>query len=130
MIGPVIDNRDIDPVKRLENLFDWFIEFFKSLDYTCGCPVGNLAQEMGDLSPAFNLKLREALDGMARIFETLIKETKATGNFPKHLDTNEAAYFIISGWHGALIQMKIFQGPEPLENHKRFVLDTLFGKTD
>jgi len=54
----------VPPLGRIRNFLCWFIEFFKSKDFAYGCPIGNLAQEMGDLSPAFREKLKQGLDAM------------------------------------------------------------------
>ena len=44
----IFEDSNRSPLGRLELLLDRFMEFFDSRGYTCGCPVGNLAQELGD----------------------------------------------------------------------------------
>jgi len=128
MVDPIANNPALSPLDRLEGIFDWFIGFFKELDYTCGCPIGNLAQEMGDLSPAFSRKLNDSVDLMIQIYDHLLKAALKEGQISVALDTREAASFIVSSWHGALIRMKIVKGIEPLETHKRFILGTLLNR--
>ncbi|MEW6658350.1 MAG: TetR family transcriptional regulator C-terminal domain-containing protein [Thermodesulfobacteriota bacterium] len=130
MVTPIISDKSISPVKRLEKLFDWFISRFIEMDFTCGCPIGNLSQEMGDLSPAFRSKLNESIDRMVQMIAGLLQEGKETGEVPVDLDLEEAANFIVSGWHGALIRMKIVKAAEPLENHKRFIFHSLLKQID
>jgi len=125
MVEPVISNKSISPVQRLENLFDMFIEMFKTLDYTCGCPIGNLSQEMGDLSPAFSAKLTESVKLMVQMYKDILDEAKGKGQINKRINTRETADFIVSSWHGSLIRMKIVKGLDSLELHKRFILNTL-----
>ncbi len=125
MVEPVINDKSVSPVKRLENLFDLFIEMFKTLDYTCGCPIGNLSQEMGDLSPAFSAKLTESVKLMVQMYKDILDEAKDKGQINKRINTRETADFIVSSWHGSLIRMKIVKGLESLELHKRFILNTL-----
>ncbi len=95
------------------------------MDYTRGCPIGNLAQEMGDLSPALRTKLKEAVDVMAGFYTQVLDEGQAIGEIPRHLDTEEVADFIVSSWHGALVRMKIEKSGQPLDNHSRFILNTV-----
>jgi TetR/AcrR family transcriptional repressor of nem operon len=109
----ILEDRTRSPLSRLEELLDRFMDFFISKDYTCGCPVGNLAQELGDLSPVFQKKLSKAI----------LSEAQAAGEISEDLDAKEAANFIVAGWHGALIRMKVTRSIEPLNNHKKFVLD-------
>jgi TetR/AcrR family transcriptional repressor of nem operon len=125
LVQPIIDDTTLSPIKRLEKIFDFFMSYLKGMDYTCGCPIGNLSQEMGDLSPAFRSKLNESIERMAQLIVGLLQEGKETGEVSRDLDLEETANFIVSAWHGALIRMKIVKGPEPLENHKRFIFQTL-----
>ena len=64
--GEVMADHSVPPLQRIRRLLNVFIELFKSRDYGYGCPIGNLAQEMGDLSPAFREKLKYALDSLAK----------------------------------------------------------------
>jgi TetR/AcrR family transcriptional repressor of nem operon len=57
----IISERSLSPLEKIRRILEQFISFFESKDYAYGCPVGNLSQEMGDLSPAFREKLKEAL---------------------------------------------------------------------
>jgi TetR/AcrR family transcriptional regulator, transcriptional repressor for nem operon len=125
MVEPIISDESISPLKRLENIFDLFIEMFKTIDYTCGCPIGNLSQEMGDLSPAFSAKLTESVKLIVDIYKKILDEAKDQDLINQKINTKETADFIVSSWHGALIRMKIVKGVEPLELHKRFILNSL-----
>ena len=118
----IFEDHSLSPLKRLEQLLDYFIEYFKENQFTCGCPVGNLAQEMGDLSEVFQKRLNRAIDLMAEEYAELLKEAQLCGEISETMDAKEAAYFIIAGWHGALIRMKVTRNSNPLMNHKNFVL--------
>jgi TetR/AcrR family transcriptional repressor of nem operon len=130
MVQPILDDKSLSPLQRLEKIFDWFMGRFKEMGYTCGCPIGNLSQEMGDLSPAFRSKLHESFERMVQVIRGLLQEAKENGEVAPGLDLEETANFIVSAWHGALIRMKIVKGTEPLESHKRFIFQTLLKKVD
>jgi TetR/AcrR family transcriptional repressor of nem operon len=117
------EDKSRDPMDRMRQLFEWFMDFFKSKDYAYGCPIGNFAQEMGDLSPAFREKLKNSLDAMALQFVKVLREAQDLGQLPQTLDTHEAAHFIISSWEGALMRMKVVKSTEPLEMHAKFIFD-------
>lgn len=119
----ILEDGTIPPLERIRRLLEWFIEFFKSKDYAYGCPIGNLAQEMGDLSPAFRKKLKMALGSIVDIHSRLLAKAQREGEISQSLDVREAARFLVSSWHGALVHMKAVKGPEPLENHIRFIFD-------
>ena len=119
----ILEDATRPPLGRLERLLDRFMEFFESRGYTCGCPVGNLAQEMGDLSPVFQKKLSHAIDAMVSVYTMLLSEAQAAGEISRDLNAKEAADFIVASWHGALIRMKVSKGVDPLKNHKKFVFN-------
>ncbi len=120
---PILEDPALSPLQKIESLLEWFMDFFKSKDYAYGCPIGNLAQEMGDLSPAFRDRLMSAVNIMVDGYSGLLAEAQKDGEIPQQLNVREAAYFLVSSWHGALLHMKAIKGPEPLENHKRFIFD-------
>ena len=119
----ILEDSNRSPLGRLELLLDRFMEFFDSRGYTCGCPVGNLAQELGDLSPVFQKRLSKAIDTMVDYYTLILSEAQAEGEVSKDINAKEAANFIVASWHGALIRMKVSQGVEPLKNHKKFVFN-------
>lgn len=119
----ILENKSLPPLERIRGMLNGFIDFFHSKNYAYGCPVGNLAQEMGDLSPAFREKLKDSIDSMAGHYSKVLEEAQVSGDLSKDLDVRDTAYFIVSSWHGALVHMKIEKGPESLENHRRFIFD-------
>ena len=123
MVKQVVEDHALTPLEKINSILEWFKEFFKSKDYAYGCPIGNLAQEMGDLSPAFREKLKSAIKIMVDLYSGVLAEAQKAGEISQSLDVKEAAYFLVSSWHGALIHMKAVKGPEPLENHKRFIFN-------
>ena len=123
MSRPILEDPALSPLEKIRRLLEWFIEFFKSKDYAYGCPIGNLAQEMGDLSPVFRDKLRSALDILVGTYSGMLAQAQKEGEISQNLDVRETARFLVSSWHGALMHMKAMKGPEPLENHKRFIFD-------
>lgn len=119
----ILKDHTLSPLQRMNSLFDGFMKVFKSMGYSCGCPIGNLSQEMGDLSSKFRDKLNASVDLMAAMFSRLIDEAKVAGEIDDAIDSSEAAHFIVSSWHGALIRMKIVKNSNPLEIHKKYILD-------
>ncbi len=119
----VLKDSSRSPLERLEHLLDQFMAVFDAKQYTCGCPVGNLAQEMGDTSPVFQDKLSNAIDIMVNYYTDILMEARNKGEIPQDLDVQEAAYFIVASWHGALIRMKVTQNLVPLQNHKHFIFN-------
>lgn len=124
----VMADHSVSPLERIRRLLIAFIEIFKARDYGYGCPIGNFAQEMGDLSPAFREKLKYALDALAKTYSDALILARDAGEVAEDLDIQATARFIVSSWHGALIHMKATKSAEPLENHLKFIFDHVLKK--
>jgi len=123
-----LEDTRISPLSRIYAFLTAFMEYFESQNYSGGCPIGNLAQEMGDLSPAFREKLGEAIDMMIDAYKRVLAAAQKDRKISKSLDIQDTAAFIVAGWHGAIIQMKLTQSLAPLKIHRRFVFDHILKK--
>jgi TetR/AcrR family transcriptional repressor of nem operon len=115
----------IAPLDRIHRFLTEFINYFRSQGCSGGCPIGNLAQEMGDLSPKFSLKLKASIDLMVDTYARVLAEAQQAGDISESLDVKDAAYFIVAGWHGAIIQMKLTKNLAPLETHRKFIFNNI-----
>ena len=122
MIDPILKNEALTAIEQLEGIFDFYISLFKELDFQCGCPIGNLSQEMGDLNPVFSDKLTQSVEVMAAVYRDLLEKAVSSGQADDRINTSQAAEFIVTSWHEALIKMKINRSIDPLKLHKRFIL--------
>ncbi len=123
-----LEDTTVSPLNRIYGFLTAFMEYFESQNYAGGCPIGNLAQEMGDLSPAFRKKLSEAIDMMVDAYSRVLAAAQRDGKLLKNLDIRDTARFIVAGWHGAIIQMKLTQSLAPLKNHRKFIFDYILKK--
>ena len=112
-----------DPIAVLIDLIKQSGHAFTLRDIQLGCPLGNLAQEMGDLDPAFRKKLNESVELMIDAYCRLLSAAQKDGKISKYLDIKDTASFIVASWHGAIIQMKLNQSLQPLRNHRNFIFD-------
>ena len=120
------------PIGRLRSFFQWAYVRFETDGCEKGCPIGNLCQEMSDLSPAFREKLESVTERMALGVARLLQQAKETGELPGHLDPGETARFITSSWQGALLTMKVVKTLDPLYRFDRFIFGEILsgGKPD
>jgi TetR/AcrR family transcriptional repressor of nem operon len=120
-----LEDTRISPLSRIYAFLTAFMECFESQNYAGGCPIGNLAQEMGDLSPAFRKKLGDAMDMMIDAYSQVLSAAQNDGKITKSLNIKDTASFIIASWHGAIIQMKLTRNLDPLKNHRKFIFEHL-----
>jgi len=124
-IKQTLDDKSSPPLERLHLFFDAFHAYFESQGFTRGCPIGNLAQEMSDLSEPFRTRLKQALDSMTTAIRATLDEAQKSDDIPPDLDPQEAAIFIIGAWHGAIVRMKVTKSGEPLNLFSKFIFDKL-----
>lgn len=111
-------------LSRLRDFYAIRRAHFLETGFAVGCPVGNLSQEMGDLSPVLGERLDQVIDTMAGRLAQVLAEAQDRGELALHHDPQALAYFIVSSWQGALIRMKVCKCPEPLD----IFLEMVFGR--
>jgi len=121
----ILGDKSQPPLRRLDAFFQFFNDYFRQQGFQGGCPVGNLAQEMGDLSPAFAHKLAQSIDFMASCVAGVLEEARQAGQLEQDRDPQALAYFVIASWQGALIRMKALKSAEPLEIFREVVFGRL-----
>ncbi|MBW2433657.1 MAG: TetR/AcrR family transcriptional regulator [Deltaproteobacteria bacterium] len=126
--GKTLDDTAISPLNRIYQCLTAFMDHFESQNYAGGCPIGNLAQEMGGLDPEFRAKLKESIDMMIDAYSQVLAAAQQDGKISKSLDIKDTASFIVAGWHGAIIQMKLAKSLTPLKNHRNFIFDHILRK--
>lgn len=113
------------PRQRLLNLFDHFIaDQIASHDFTKGCLVGKLCQEMAEVNPVIGDKVEYLFRHYASILARCVREAQVAGEIDAGRDADQLAEFIFNSWEGALMRMKASRSPQPL-NAFREVLDTV-----
>ena len=118
---PIINDETKTPLERLHAMFSRFQAYFASHGYTRGCPIGNLAQEVSDLSPAMREAVRQVLHKMGGNLARILAEAAQAGELPPDLDPERTAAFILDAWEGALLRMKAEKTVEPLHRFEEFV---------
>jgi TetR/AcrR family transcriptional repressor of nem operon len=113
------------PLVRLRRFFTGMRQHFAGHGYARGCPIGNLAQEMSDLSPPMRERVRGVLAGMCGRFTVLLGEAGARGELAAGLEPERTAAFLLDAWEGALLRMKVEKSAEPLVRFEEYVFEKL-----
>lgn len=113
------------PLERLQRFFKSVQNQMEAADYTGGCLMGNMSQEMGDLCAAFEKKLaRKWQASVAAIADCLIA-ARTEGSLKGDFDPDELADFLLNSWQGAMTRMKVMRCSEPLETFQKIVFTHL-----
>jgi TetR/AcrR family transcriptional regulator, transcriptional repressor for nem operon len=111
------------PLERLSGLIDNYIQLYKNLHFTHGCPIGNLSLEMSDLSEPIRMKLHDTYGAMRSTIRDCLAEAVDLGQIDKNWDIEDLAVFILNSWEGALLDMKLSKSITPLIIYKKIMTD-------
>jgi len=120
----------LPPLSRLERFFDYYLLHFENMDLRYGCPIGNLMQEMSDLSEPFRKKICSIYDDICSLIQQCIVDAQQTGCIPENIDAVAAAQYIFDSWEGAVMHMKMAKSTRPLINYKKILFSTLLKHPD
>jgi len=120
-----LSDKEIPPMKRLENLFDCFANIFQKSGFTLGCPIGNLSLELADTNERLRLHLEGVIEKLVAQLESCLKEAQADGSLPVTLNAADMAHFIFDGFEGAVLHMKVVKSIEPFHAFRNNLLGYL-----
>jgi TetR/AcrR family transcriptional repressor of nem operon len=120
-----LSDSSIPPLERLAGFMDAYQEVFEKMKHCCGCPIGNLMQEMSDLSEAFRDKVGDVYSRMKDNIARILKEAQDRGDLSCGIDPDLTAQFILNSWEGAIMHMKLVKSSEPLKVFKQMVFERI-----
>jgi TetR/AcrR family transcriptional repressor of nem operon len=113
------------PIERLLAYFDAISISCERTGWRLGCLIGNMSLEAPNHSDAIRKRLVEIFIEWKQPFEDAVRSAQACGDLRADLEPGDLAEFLLAGWHGALLRMKVDRSPEPLERFKRIVFATI-----
>lgn len=114
---------DRAPIDRLADFVSDASAGMRKHDFTRGCLVGNLSQELGALPIAFRARLDEILAGWQAKVETCLVEAQSGGTLAGHHDCAQLAEFFWIAWEGAVLRSRLVRSERPL----RTFIDAFLG---
>lgn len=112
------DDQSVEPLERIRNYLEHSIEHLTHENFSKGCLIGNLGQELADQNERFRDRLAEIFCDWLDIFADCLRQAQQAGTLNNRLDAQKLASFLLSGWEGAILRAKVMRSPEPL---KQFV---------
>lgn len=104
----------IPPLKRIRNYFEHSIEHLSAENFSTGCLIGNLGQELAGQNERFQERLAEVFGDWLCLFAECLSEAQQIGELSKELDSDALASFLLSGWEGAILRAKVMRSVKPL----------------
>ena len=88
-----------------------------------GCLIGNLGAELGERPELCRQALSEGYDVMVTRFEKALERAQGAGCIREDIPPRELANFLINGWEGALLRMKVEQSVGPLRRFTKLYFE-------
>lgn len=117
---PALSSRE-----KITAFHQYYYAAFSQSNFSYGCPIGNLTQELTDLCPIFAKKLNDSLQRMSQIFMQVIAQGIENREISSDINAEQTAYFIVDSWEGAILRMKALSSGEPLNRWHTFTLKLL-----
>ena len=112
VIEPVFA-RVSDPVERIFGILEGYRRGLVYTVCTGGCPIGNLALEVGDHLPPARQRIAENFDGWCLWIERCLQE--AADRLPSAVDRRGLAQFVLTVMEGAVMQARAHGSIAPFD---------------
>ncbi|MCK7458675.1 TetR/AcrR family transcriptional regulator [Idiomarina aminovorans] len=124
-MSETLANEELQPVDRLRNYLRRSVEDLKSCDFSKGCLIGNLGQEMASQSALFRERLDAIFSDWEQRIARCLKAAQEAGQIGQNVDTDQMGAFILSGWQGSLLRAKVQRSMLPLLRFEEMILKQL-----
>ncbi|WP_320047594.1 TetR family transcriptional regulator C-terminal domain-containing protein [uncultured Ilyobacter sp.] len=109
-------NKDLEPLERIRNFFEQGIQNAVEKELKYGCFIGNLSQEMGDVTESISKAAADITKEIVlQVYKNLL-EAHEKGDLKSNVDLKSLASFIISSWQGSLVRMKMSANKTALDD--------------
>lgn len=121
----MLSDMKVAPLDRLRAHFDVMAAQYQDHGYWKGCLIGNMCAEVTDETPLLQEFLRGALQNWTALISDVVSEGQAAGAIRADLPAAQMARFMINGWEGAIIRMKLTDSREPLDDFLQLIFPWL-----
>ena len=125
LLQPIYERID-DPIERVVGILDGYRQMLLLTGFDQGCPIGNLALEVGNSHP----KARGLIVANFRQWSDEVRFCleQAAGRIPPDVDLNTLADHVLAVMEGAIMLARSYRSIEPFDHaivHLRDYLDRL-----
>lgn len=116
LLGFYLLDEQYQPLIRITNFVEHAKRGMQKYQFSRGCLVGNLGQEISSLPESYRAPLIQTLQQWEALLKHCLYDAKASGHIQASLSTDEMANFFWIAWEGAVARAKLEQTTAPLDN--------------
>jgi TetR/AcrR family transcriptional repressor of nem operon len=120
-----LGNAALPPLQRIEAFCANAREGLLRHDYRRGCLVGQLGQEIANLSEPVRVALTDLLHDWEAAMAACLDAARQAGELPATLDVAASAEHFWTGWEGAILRARLERSTRPLEHFEARFLAAL-----
>lgn len=109
-------DRGLTPSQQLRTFFELSIERLAREGFRGGCLIGSLGQETGASARELAGLAERIIGRWQGLIEDCLDRAAKAQELTSDLPPAELAQFVINGWEGAMLRMRIARSPAPLTN--------------
>ena len=113
------------PLGRIRNYFEHSLAHMTENQFTKGCLIGNLGQELADQNERFRDRLEVIFQSWKNRFSACLAEAQERGELAVNLDPNMLADFILAAWEGAILRTKVMKSSDSIRNFIDILFNTV-----
>lgn len=101
LIEPILSDIKIEPLKRIENLYSYFVDFYVNKNTF---PFGTIANRIINMTDNQDVKQAafDVFNMVKRSHYLCIVEAKKNGSMDPRVDADKLSEFILNAWEGTL----------------------------
>jgi TetR/AcrR family transcriptional regulator, transcriptional repressor for nem operon len=112
----ILSDKSLAPLQRLRKHFEFLAARRAKLGYDKGCLMCNLAAESSKDVPLVREAVAESLAAWTALIAATIRDGQADDSIGPELDAEQVARFLLNGWRGAAVRMKLMNSGQPLND--------------
>ena len=126
LVSQALTDETRTPRQRLKRYLDIITDKLECDRWRIGCLIGDLSLEASSQSKRLRQRLDAIFQEWRSLFASCIAAAQSAGEVDSKFDATELAEFLSASWEGAILRMKVEQGPAALERFKTIVFATVF----
>ena len=123
--SPLYEDGGLRASEKLKRLHDLFVQRMERSRCCGGCPLGNLAAELSDVSSRFRERIAKFFEECIAGIEGIVRQGVREGEFRPDLDPRAAGALLFGSLEGLMLVSKSLRKIAPLERGFQQALDLL-----